>query len=268
MSGRRVSRMINTEGMSMTNDGTKDEEMGQRGYASSPCLMHELDSAHMPSRPQIHPERRAAIYRWRREERARLIHERLAMSPAVRIEHGARMACHLDMLLSDVAGRIVSFYWPIRGEPDLRGWISTIMGRGALTALPVVIEKNVPLVFRSWNTGDPLVRGIWNIPIPERGKEVIPDIVLAPVVGFDEQSFRLGYGGGYFDRTLVRLQAKPCVIGVGYSGAKISTIFPLDHDIGMDVIVTERRIEGFGRRLGRLCRFSAPDHTQTGQDRP
>jgi 5-formyltetrahydrofolate cyclo-ligase len=67
---------------------------------------------------------------------------------------------------------------------------------------------------------------------------VSPDIVLAPVVGFDEERFRLGYGGGYFDRTLASLLAKPYVVGVGYAEAGIRTIYPLDHDIPMDVIVT------------------------------
>ena len=233
-----------------------NENSGLRADASPPCFRHELDRLDVPLHTHMHPERRAAIFRWRKEERKRLIGERIAVASATRADHAARIANNLDMLLPDVTGRIISFCWPFRGEPDLRGWIGTILDRGGRCALPVVVESGMPLVFRSWRSGDPLVPGFWNIPVTHRGREVTPDIILAPVVGFDGQGFRLGYGGGYFDRTLASLQARPFVVGLGYAHARVSTIFPLDHDIAMDAIVTERAIEGYGRKLGRLRRGS------------
>jgi 5,10-methenyltetrahydrofolate synthetase len=81
-----------------------------------------------------------------------------------------------------------------------------------------------------------MARGLWNIPYPADGDIVLPHIVIAPLVGFDRQSYRLGYGGGFFDRTLAALSPKPFVIGVGYQSAELQTIFPQPHDIPMDAL--------------------------------
>jgi 5,10-methenyltetrahydrofolate synthetase len=83
---------------------------------------------------------------------------------------------------------------------------------------------------------------VWNIPIPEAREVVVPQAVLAPLVGFDRQCYRLGYGGGYFDRTLAALSPRPLAIGVGFEMSQIETIFPQSFDIPMEVIVTEARI--------------------------
>jgi 5,10-methenyltetrahydrofolate synthetase len=79
---------------------------------------------------------------------------------------------------------------------------------------------------------------VWNIPIPADGPEVVPNVLIAPFVGFDPQNYRLGYGGGFFDRTLAALKAPRQVIGVGHPGGALPTIHPQVHDIPMDVIVT------------------------------
>jgi 5-formyltetrahydrofolate cyclo-ligase len=113
---------------------------------------------------------------------------------------------------------------------------------GGRCALPVVVEKKAPLVFRLWKPGERLAAGIWNIPIPADGADVLPDVVVAPVVGFDSAGYRLGYGGGYFDRTLASLPHHPLAIGVGYNAAAVSTIYPLPHDVPMGAIITEREI--------------------------
>jgi 5-formyltetrahydrofolate cyclo-ligase len=182
------------------------------------------------------------IARWRKAERERLVAARLAIPAGERAKMAEDIAKNLDRLIGDPNGRIISLYWPFRGEPDLRSWIASIVARGAAAALPVVVEKGRPLVFRSYKPGDRLEKGVWNIPVPADGKEVIPDVVLAPVVGFDKQNYRLGYGGGFFDRTLAALPAKPLVIGVGYSSQAIATIYPQTHDIPMDRIVTEAQV--------------------------
>ena len=177
---------------------------------------------------------------WRRAERERLIAERLAVSPDLRREHAERIAARLDDLLHPVTGRTVSTYWPLHGEPDLRPWMERVIARGGRCALPVVIVKNAPLVFRAWTPGAKMERGFWNIPVPAGGPEIVPDIIIAPVVGFDAECYRLGYGGGYFDRTLATLKGSRRVIGIGYSTARIETIHPLPHDIPMNAIVTDR----------------------------
>jgi len=86
------------------------------------------------------------------------------------------------------------------------------------------------------------VPGLCKIPVPADGDDVVPNIVIAPVVGFDEACFSLGYGGGFFDRTLAALAPRPVIIGVGYAQAAMTTIHPLPHDVPMDVIVIEREI--------------------------
>jgi 5,10-methenyltetrahydrofolate synthetase len=206
--------------------------------------MHEIDPGYAGLSAAPGSSERADIMRWRKRERARLIAARLAVPADLRASHTKIISGRLDALLPMLSGRIISLYWPLRGEPDLRDWIAAILNRGALCALPVVLEKNAAMIFRTWRPGEPIVRGFWDIPVPERGAIVTPDIVLAPVVGFDEKRFRLGYGGGYFDRTLVSLSTKPYVIGVGYAQAAMKTIYPLDHDIPMDAIVTECGLKG------------------------
>ena len=96
-------------------------------------------------------------------------------------------------------------------------------------------------IFREWWPGIPMTHGVWHIPVPAEGEPVSPDILLAPLVGFDGRKYRLGYGGGYYDRTLAGLVTKPRVVGVGFELSRIPTIHPQSHDIPMDLIVTERR---------------------------
>jgi 5-formyltetrahydrofolate cyclo-ligase len=187
----------------------------------------------------MQPMERAEIMAWRRAERERLIAARLAIPADERTRMGEAIAAGVDAVAGDPAGRIASFYWPFRGEPDLRPWAERFAARGGRTALPIVVEKGKPLVFRTWRQGDKLHKGVWNIPIPAGGEEVVPDIVIAPLVGFDGQRYRLGYGGGFFDRTLAALPKRPLVIGIGYSASRLDTIHPLPHDIAMSRIVTE-----------------------------
>ncbi|WP_139789105.1 5-formyltetrahydrofolate cyclo-ligase [Manganibacter manganicus] len=212
----------------------KDDEEGTAQYASPPCFMHELDPAFQAPIADW-----ADVRRWRKAERERLIAARLAVSADERAAMSARIAKGLDAVIGDIDGRMVSLYWPFRGEPDLRPCMDEINARGGRTALPLVIEKGQPLVFRAYKHGDKLVKGVWNIPIPETGDPVFPDIVISPVVGIDPNRYRLGYGGGFYDRTLAAMPFKPMVIAVGYELQRIPTIYPQAHDIPMDHLVTE-----------------------------
>jgi 5,10-methenyltetrahydrofolate synthetase len=208
-----------------------------REYASPPCYAHELSPAYGG---QSEPgEAWSEVLRWRKAERQRLIEERLAVDAEERNARSGRIASRLDAAVGKVSGRIVSGYWPFRGEPDLRNWAIKVIERGGRIALPVVIRKGWPLEFRVWRPGDPLERGVWNILVPSRGPSVLPDIVIAPVVGFDGANYRLGYGGGFFDRTLAAMPRRPLVVGVGYAGSRLRTIHPQPHDIPMDLVVTD-----------------------------
>jgi len=213
-----------------------DDDTG--GFASPPCFMHELQPGFQGA--PVDGQTRSDVMQWRKAERQRLIEARLAIPADTRSQMSHDIAGALDRVIGEPAGRMASLYWPFRGEPDLRGWADRFISRGGRAALPVVVEKGQPLIFRQWRPGDRLEKGVWNIPIPAEGEPVLPDIVISPVVGFDPQSYRLGYGGGFFDRTLAAMPSRPLVIGVGYSSAALATIFPLPHDIPMDFIVTER----------------------------
>lgn len=214
-----------------------DEDFEGGQYASPPCFMHELQPDFRPDASQQMP---AEVKRWRKAERERLISARLELSADTRAAHGRTIAEKLDALLGDVTGQTIALYWPFRGEPDLRGWAASIRARGGQIALPVVIAKATPLVFRIWKPGEKLEKGVWNIPIPASGEPVLPDIVVSPVVGFDGGNYRLGYGGGFYDRTLAALPRKPKVIaGVGYELQRIPTIYPQAYDIPMDIVLTE-----------------------------
>lgn len=210
-------------------------DSGSGEVFSPPCSLHEADPAYagLERDPQ-------AVSRWRKGVRERLIAARLAMAADERLALGEKIAAHLERALGDVRGLTVSAYWPFRGEPDFRPLMARIVGHGGQTALPVVVTRAAPMIFRCWRAGDPLEKGIWNIPVPaETAETVIPDIVIAPLVGFDGGKYRLGYGGGYFDRTLASLKKKPRVIGAGYAMTAIPTIYPQEYDIPMDEIVTE-----------------------------
>jgi 5,10-methenyltetrahydrofolate synthetase len=177
---------------------------------------------------------------WRKEKRAELIAHRMALPVEERTRVAAEVAAQLDQLIPAGSAAIVSVYWPFRGELDLRDWMRSANARGLRIALPVVVEKGQPLIFREWVPGARLTRGVWNIPIPADGPEVVPDVLISPFVGFDTQRYRLGYGGGFFDRTLAALQTPRTVIGVGHPSGALPTIRPQPHDIPMDLIVTGR----------------------------
>lgn len=177
---------------------------------------------------------------WRKAERERLIADRLQRPANDRKQWTDAIVVALDALVPPTPGMIVSVYWPIRGEPDLRPWMQTLMARGVRVALPVALAPRQRLEFREWRPNAPLARGLWKIPYPAEGAEVVPTVMIAPLVGFDPACYRLGYGGGFFDRTLAALRTRPMAIGVGYSIAALATIYPQPHDIPMNRIVTEK----------------------------
>ena len=179
-----------------------------------------------------------AVKRWRRTERERLIALRQAVPADERRRLGAVIETELRAVIATLPG-ILGVYWPFRAEFDPRPLIDWAVGSGRTVALPVVIDKKGPLEYRAWRPGETLVDGVWNIPIPEKREIVVPALVLAPLVGFDRACYRLGYGGGYFDRTLASLSPRPLAIGVGFEFQSLETIHPQSFDVPMDAIVTD-----------------------------
>ena len=184
----------------------------------------------------------ADVAAWRKAERARLLAQREALTLEERREADARITALLLEGFPLLSGLVVGFYWPFKGEVDPRIAVLRLRERGARAALPVVVEKKAPLQFREWWPGCITRPGVFDLPVPVEGAVVVPDAVLVPPVGFGVHGYRLGYGGGYFDRTLAALSPRPIAIALAREVSRIDTIHPQPHDVPMDFIVTEEGI--------------------------
>jgi 5-formyltetrahydrofolate cyclo-ligase len=141
---------------------------------------------------------------WRRVERARLIAARVATSAGQRRATRERVRAMLADV-PELRGSTVGFYWPFRGEIDLVGFVRELTTADGRAALPVLVAKGQPLAFWRWEHGMEMRPGIWDIPVPVVAEPVEPECLLVPLVGFDDQGYRLGYGGGFYDRTIAAL---------------------------------------------------------------
>jgi 5,10-methenyltetrahydrofolate synthetase len=199
---------------------------------SPPCFAHEL----VAGQP-IDADTWRDVARFRRAERARLLALRQALPREQRIRQAQTIAGVLDEVVQPGPGMVIAGYWPIRSELDLRPWMTSAHEKGARIALPVVVEKDRPLQFHAWAPRCAMTRGVWNIPVPADGAALLPDVVVSPVLGVDPDGYRLGNGGGYYDRTLADPDPRPQVIGIGQDFARIATIFPMPWDIPMDIVI-------------------------------
>ena len=166
-----------------------------------------------------------------------MVARRAALSEAEHADFSARIVGNLEAALPVPA--IVAFCWPIKHEPDVRDIVARWVRQGAIAALPVVIEPDAPLAFRAWHDKSTLVPDRYGIPTPADGEFLIPDLILLPLNGFDAAGYRLGYGGGYFDRTLAALSPRPVAVGVGFEINRLESIRPEAHDQRLDWIVTD-----------------------------
>jgi 5-formyltetrahydrofolate cyclo-ligase len=186
----------------------------------------------------------------RKAWRAELIARRGAVSPGQHRQWNERITERLLAGFPLPRGSVVGFCWPYKGEFDARFAVRQWRDRGVIAALPEVVGKAEPLRFRKWWPGAPMRAGVYDIPFPDGTEEVTPHAAIVPMNGYDDQGYRLGYGGGYFDRTLA---AHRCalVIGVSYEMLRLPTICPQPHDIPMDFVVTEGGIQAV--QSGRLA---------------
>jgi 5,10-methenyltetrahydrofolate synthetase len=205
----------------------------------------------------------SSLKAWRKTQRERLIAERLRVAPALLDAWRGQIDRSLEGSFPGLARCRLAFCWPIKGEYDARHLARTLRSRGALTALPVVVAPKSPLAFREWHPGIELASGPLDIPYPKDSAEVVPQAVLLPMNGWDQKGYRLGYGGGFFDRTLASLAQRPMVIGVTYEFAKIDTIHPQSWDIPMDFVVTERGV--YRRDADGLVFLPAPEPGGSGE---
>jgi 5-formyltetrahydrofolate cyclo-ligase len=204
----------------------------------------------MTAMPQTPADAPAHLAQWRTGMRAELIARRLAAPAAEREAWSLEISL---ILLRAVPWRErlnVGFCWPHKGEYDARPLLRSLRERGMQTALPVIEQRNQPMIFRLWSPAAAMEEGPLGIPRPVGTAQVVPDVLLAPMVGFGRSGDRLGYGGGYFDRTLAALEPRPLCIGVGFELSQVDSIFPQPYDVPMDAIVTEAGARW--RELGQL----------------
>lgn len=195
------------------------------------------------------------IKAWRKTQRAVLVAHREALSHDERALWNERITDLLWRGFPVPAGMVAGFCWPFKGEFDARFVIRRWREQGVTAALPEVVAKGEPLQFRKWWPGAPMAPGVYDIPVPAGTDILVPDIAIVPMNGFDERGYRLGYGGGYFDRTLAAHDRRMLAIGVSFELLRLPTIYPQAHDVAMDFVVTEAAVYASGD--GALVALSA-----------
>jgi len=176
---------------------------------------------------------------FRADLRGRLIAAREALPAERHAQLSRSIERHLGELVDVLAPAVLAFCWPFRGEFDARALVAARLAGGLRACLPVVVDNGRPLEFREWTPQSEMVEDRYGILIPAAGAALRPDAILMPLNAFDEGGYRLGYGGGYFDRSLAALSPRPRAVGVGFELARVPSIRPQAYDLPMDFIVTE-----------------------------
>ncbi|MCW5620252.1 MAG: 5-formyltetrahydrofolate cyclo-ligase [Burkholderiales bacterium] len=211
----------------------------------------------IPESGQLAPE---DLGKWRREMRKAFRARRVALKGADRDEANARVTHHLLDAFGLLQGMTVGFYEPMHGEVDPWPAVKHLRHQGTIAALPVVVQRRAPLAFREWRPDVRMVIGPFGLREPADSASVIPRALLIPPVAFDGRGYRLGYGSGYFDRTLAAMHPQPLKIALAFELSRIDTIHPQAHDIPMDFIVTEAAIylvRESGIEMTRDCAHAA-----------
>ncbi len=175
---------------------------------------------------------------------------RKAMTDAQRVEQSQLLCEKLSQWLPGLDGkpthsRIVAAFWPLADEPDITPVLHALNQVGHIVALPVVATRSAPLEFHRWQPDLPMTQGNFGVMEPARTQPLQPDILLIPTLGFTSQGDRLGYGGGYYDRTLSAMHAQqhtPLTIGIAWSEALLShrhpDYSPQTHDVPLQAILS------------------------------
>lgn len=178
----------------------------------------------------------------RRLLRQQGIAAREGLPPDVHARLSAHIETHLGAELQQHPPGIIGFCWPYRAEFDARPLITRLLACGWQACLPVVGETAGPMPFRAWAPKMPMFRDKHGIATPQSGATLHPSLLLLPFNVMDASGYRLGYGAGYFDRTLAALQPRPFVIGVGFAIGVVASVYPQPHDIPVNCRVTETGI--------------------------
>ena len=195
--------------------------------------------------PEASPEARLSF---RRALRKRCIEQRLALTANECTALSAQICDLLRTRFPQLSNKRVGFCWPVNNEPDLlpliKSWIES--GEPGFTALlPLIQDTGKPLAFRAWTPESIMITDRYGIPAPADGQILVPEAMLIPVNAFDGAGYRIGYGGGFFDRTLASIRPAPLSIGVGFELTRVDSIRPEPHDVRLDAMVSEAGVFTF-----------------------
>ena len=182
------------------------------------------------------------LLEWRKHQRKQLIAVRETLSEVTHQQWSQTISDLLKQGFPKLQKMNIGIYWPFRGEYDPRSTALYFMRHGATLALPEIVGKDKPLCFREWRPDTPLKNGAYGIPVPIEARAVRVDAIIIPVVGFDQHGYRLGYGSGYFDRTLATYHPQPLTIGIAFEMQRLENVYAQPHDIALHYIVTETGI--------------------------
>ena len=184
----------------------------------------------------------------RRALRREALARRRALTQTEYMQRSQAVCQHLVAGFPQLAFLRVGFCWPVNQEPDVRAALATWRDAGDsafVALLPVVLAADTALAFRNWRPSTAMVTDRYGIPSPADGDFLQPQALLIPLLAFDASGFRLGYGGGYFDRTLANLRPRPLAIGIGFELCRVETVHPEAHDERLDAVITEEGITRF-----------------------
>ena len=213
-------------------------------------LSRRLYSNVEPGRP-ARQQLRKALLSWRESMPSDQNH---ALTQRIGQHLVLMLAQHLESAaINSTSGKqqplCIGVFWPIRGEPDLQKYYQDLTDLGFILALPFIktplntSQSNRYLTYAKWATGQPTVTGKFAIEQPASITEVIPDLILAPCVGFDKNGYRLGYGAGYFDQTL---KIRPTnTFGIAFAPTEVDDLHPSPSDVRLNAILTESGVHYF-----------------------
>jgi 5-formyltetrahydrofolate cyclo-ligase len=165
--------------------------------------------------------------------------------PAAERQQAAETIAARAFAVAVAPGTIVAGFMPMKSEINPLPLLRALAGAGARLALPVVAGQGKPLIMRAWAFGEPLAAGVWGIREPEpAAPEVAPDILIVPLLAFDRTGQRVGYGAGYYDRTIAALRARQPVLAIGlaFAAQEIAAVPATPHDAPLDLVLTEREV--------------------------
>jgi 5,10-methenyltetrahydrofolate synthetase len=184
----------------------------------------------------------------KRALRKQLIEQRISLPD--RQTRAANLQQVMRVWLIDRPDTVVGAYWPIKGEfdplPALFRWkeaeTSAIDGKHRRIGLPVVNKAHKTLTFHAWYPGCKMEEDAYGIPKPKDTELIVPTLLFVPCVGYGTGGYRLGYGGGFYDRTLATLQPKPFTVGLGFGTEFIEDLEPEAHDLPLDAILNDNGV--------------------------